>query len=72
MLEELENNRNMEAEERQKLEDEIAAKQAEIDDVRDEVNKREDEAVRMQEEMAETMRSAQVNRNKSTIILEFT
>ena len=56
----LEADRDMELNERQKLAEEIRAKQEEIERVKLDVDEKDEEARRMQEEMAEAKRQLEV------------
>ena len=57
----LEADRDMELNERQKLEEEIRAKQEEIERVKMDVDEKDEEARKMQEEMAEAKRQLEVS-----------
>ena len=57
----LEADRDMELNERQKLAEEIRAKQEEIERVKLDVDEKDEEARRMQEEMAEAKRQLEVS-----------
>jgi Skp family chaperone for outer membrane proteins len=61
LMAKLEADRDMELGEKQKLEDEIRNKQLEIEEVRNSVEIREEEARRLQEEMAEAKRQLEVS-----------
>ena len=60
MMAKLEADRDMELNERQKLAEEIRAKQEEIERVKLDVDEKDEEARRMQEEMAEAKRQLEV------------
>lgn len=61
MMAKLEADRDMELNERQKLEEEIRAKQEEIERVKMDVDEKDEEARKMQEEMAEAKRQLEVS-----------
>ena len=61
MIAKLEADRDMELNERQKLEEEIRAKQEEIERVKMDVDEKDEEARKMQEEMAEAKRQLEVS-----------
>ena len=61
MMAKLEADRDMELNERQKLAEEIRAKQEEIERVKLDVDEKDEEARRMQEEMAEAKRQLEVS-----------
>ena len=61
MMAKLEADRDMELNERQKLAEEIRAKQEELERVKLDVDEKDEEARRMQEEMAEAKRQLEVS-----------
>ena len=61
MMAKLEADRDMELNESQKLAEEIRAKQEEIERVKLDVDEKDEEARRMQEEMAEAKRQLEVS-----------
>ena len=61
LMTKLEADRNMELDERQKLEEEIRKKQEEIEEVKNVVDEKDEETKRLQEEMAEAKRQLEVN-----------
>ena len=60
MFSKLEADRDMELEERQKLEEEIRMKQNEIEQVRNVVEEKDEETRRLQEEMSDAKRQLEV------------
>ena len=60
MFSKLEADRDMELEERQKLEEEIRMKQDEIEQVRNVVEEKDEETRRLQEEMSDAKRQLEV------------
>ena len=65
MFSKLEADRDMELEERQKLEEEIRMKQNEIEQVRNVVEEKDEETRRLQEEMSDAKRQLEVQLRKS-------